>query len=136
MSAIPDKRDFLCEIAGGIDVLMTCKWLSDEIYASQDGRHEDIEVYIKNNILEGPVDPEDKFCRPSFCAEKFCDVMQTIDHKTLRDLLYYFDDRDMSMSEAYTESCLGLDDLPQELTDIAEAILDQEIVTFTDFLEH
>jgi len=32
--------------------------------------------------------------------------------------------------------CLGLDDLPQELTDIAEAILDQDIVTFTDFLEY
>ncbi len=62
--------------------------------------------------------------------------MQTIDDKTLRDLLYYFEDRDMSMVEVYNESCLGLDDLPQELTDIAEAILDQDIVTFTDFLEY
>jgi hypothetical protein len=42
----------------------------------------------------------------------------------------------MSMVEAYNESCLGLDDLPPELTDIAEAILDQDIVTFTDFLEY
>ena len=62
--------------------------------------------------------------------------MQTIDDKTLRDLLYYFEDRDMSMVEVYNESCLGLGDLPQELTDIAEAILDQDIVTFTDFLEY
>ena len=123
MSAIPGKRDFLCEVAGGIEVLMNCTCLSDEIYASQD---EDIEVYIKNNILEGS----------SFSTEKFCDAMQTIDDKTLRDLLYYFEDRDMSIVEAYNESCLGLDDLPQELTDIAEAILDQDIVTFTDFLEY
>ena len=123
MSAIPDKRDFLCEVAGGIEVLMNCTCLSDEIYVSQD---EDIEVYIKNNILEGS----------SFSTEKFCDAMQTIDDKTMRDLLYYFEDRDMSMVEAYSESCLGLDDLPQELTDIAEAILDQDIVTFTDFLEY
>jgi hypothetical protein len=62
--------------------------------------------------------------------------MQTIDDKTLRDLLYYFEDRDWSMVEAFNESCLRLDDLPPELTDIAEAILDQDIVTFTDFLEY
>jgi hypothetical protein len=30
---------------------MNCTYLSDEIHAGQD---EDIEVYIKNNILEGP----------------------------------------------------------------------------------
>jgi len=123
MSTTHNKKEFLCEVAGGIEVLMNCTCLSDEIYVSQD---EDIEVYIKNNILEGP----------SFSDEKFCKAMQTIVDKTLRDLLYYFEDRDMSMVEAYNESCLGLDDLPQELTDIAEAILDQDIVTFTDFLEY
>jgi hypothetical protein len=123
MSAIPNKRDFLCEVAGGIEVFMNCTCLSDEIHTGQD---EDIEVYIKDNILEGS----------SFSTEKFCKAMQTIDYKTLRDLLYYFEDRDMSMVEVFNESCLGLDDLPPELTDIAEAILDQDIVTFTDFLEY
>ena len=123
MSAIAGKKDFLCEVVGGIEVFMNCTCLSEEIHAGQD---EDIEVYIKNNILEGS----------SFSADKFCKAMQTIDDKTLRDLLYYFEDRDMSMVEAFNESCLGLDDLPQELTDIAEAILDQDIVTFTDFLEY
>ena len=123
MSAIAGKREFLCEVAGGIEVFMNRTYLSDEIHAGQD---EDIEVYIKNNILDGP----------SFCDEKFCKAMQTIDDKTLRDLLYYFEDRDMSMVEVFNESCLGLDDLPQELTDIAEAILDQDIITFTDFLEY
>ena len=123
MSAIAGKREFLCEVVGGIEVFMNCTYLSDEIHAGQD---EDIEVYIKNNILDGP----------SFSDEKFCKAMQTIDDKTLRDLLYYFEDRDMSMVEVYNESCLGLDDLPQELTDIAEAILDQDIITFTDFLEY
>ena len=118
-----NKRNFLCEIAGGIDVFMNCTYLSDEIHAGQD---EDIEVYIKNNILDGS----------SFCEEKFCKAMQSIDDKTLRDLLYYFEDRDLSMAEAYNDSCLGLNDLPPELTDIAEAILDQDIVTFTDFLEY
>lgn len=100
MSAIAGKREFLCEVAGGIEVFMNCTCLSDEIHAGQD---DDIEVYIKNNILDGS----------SFCDEKFCKAMQTIDDKTLRDLLYYFEDRDMSMVEVYNESCLGLDDLPQ-----------------------
>jgi hypothetical protein len=123
MSAIAGKREFLCEVAGGIEVFMNRTYLSDEIHTGQD---EDIEVYIKNNILDGS----------SFCDEKFCKAMQTIDDETLRDLLYYFEDRDMSMVEVYNESCLGLDDLPPELTDIAEAILDQDIITFTDFLEY
>ena len=123
MSITHNKKEFLCYISGGIGVFMNCTYLSDEIHAGQD---EDIEVYIKNNILDGS----------SFCEEKFCKAMQSIDDKTLRDLLYYFEDRDLSMVEAYNESCLGLDDLPQELTDIAEAILDQDIITFTDFLEY
>ena len=71
MSAIAGKREFLCEVAGGIEVFMNCTYLSDEIHAGQD---EDIEVYIKDNILEGP----------SFSTEKFCKAMQTIDDKTLR----------------------------------------------------
>lgn len=123
MSITHNKKEFLCYISGGIDVFMNCTYLSDEIHTGQD---EDIEVYIKDNILEGP----------SFSEDKFCEAMQTIDDKTLRDLLYYFEDRDMSMAEVYNESCIGLNDLPPELTDIAEAILDQDIVTFTDFLEY
>ena len=123
MSITHNKRNFLCEIAGGIGVFMDDTYLSEAIHVSQE---EDIEVYIKDNILEGP----------SFCVDKFCEVMQTIDDETLRDLLYYFEDRDLSMVEAYNESCLGLNDLPPELTDIAEAILDQDIITFTDFLEY
>ena len=49
MSAIVCKREFLCEVAGGIEVFMNRTYLSDEIHAGQD---EDIEVYIKNNILD------------------------------------------------------------------------------------
>lgn len=123
MSITHNKKEFLCYISGGVEVFMNCTYLSDEIHAGQD---EDIEVYIKNNILEGP----------SFSTEKFCKAMQTIDDKTLRVLLCYFENRDLSMVDAYNESCLGLGDLPQELTDIAEAILDQDIITFTDFLEY
>ena len=122
MSTTHSKKEFLCCISGGISVLANCSMLSDEIYAGQDDA---TELYIKDNILQGP----------SFSEEKFCKAMQTIDDQTLRELLKYFDDKDMSVSQAYTESCLGLGDLPPELTNFAESILDEEILTFVDFID-
>jgi len=50
MSISPNKKDFLCYIAGGLSTLMNSSMISDEIYTSQD---DDIEVYIKDNFLEG-----------------------------------------------------------------------------------
>ena len=96
--------------------------ISDEIYTSQD---DDTEMYIKDNILDGS----------SFCENRFCESMKTIDDGTLKELLKYFDDRDMSISHAYIESCLIPSDLPEELQKFAEAIDYKEIYTFEDFLE-
>jgi hypothetical protein len=96
--------------------------ISDEIYTSQD---DDTEMYIKDNILDGS----------SFCENRFCESMKTIDGGTLKELLKYFDDRDMSISHAYIESCLIPSDLPEELQKFAEAIDYKEIYTFEDFLE-
>jgi hypothetical protein len=61
--------------------------------------------------------------------------METIDKGTLVELLTYFDSRDMSISHAYIESCLVLNDLPEELQKFAESIDYKEIQTFYDFLE-
>ena len=122
MSISPNKKDFLCYIAGGLSTLMNCSMLSDEIYTSQD---DDIEMYTKDNILSGS----------SFCEIRFCEAIDTIDDQTLKELLMYFDDRDMNISQAYIESCLVPNDLPEELQKFAEAIDYKEICTFEDFLE-
>jgi hypothetical protein len=61
--------------------------------------------------------------------------METIDKGTLWELLTYFDNRDMSISHAYIESCLIPNDLPEELRKFAESIDYKEIHTFEDFLE-
>jgi hypothetical protein len=122
MSITPQKKEFLCHIAGGLSTLMNCSMISDEIYTSQD---DDNEMYIKDNILDGS----------SFCENRFCESMKTIDGGTLKELLKYFDDRDMSISHAYIESCLIPSDLPEELQKFAEAIDYKEIYTFEDFLE-
>jgi len=101
---------------------MNGSMLADEIYTSQD---DDIEVYIKDNFLEGS----------TFHEDSFYGVMETIDDQTLKELLKYFDDRDMDISRVYIESCLGWSDLPEELQKFAEAIDYKEICTFEDFLE-
>jgi len=122
MSITPEKKEFLKYIAGGFSTLMNGSMCSDEIYTSQD---DDNEVYIKDNILRGS----------SFCEDRFCEAMDTIDDGTLKELLKYFDDRDMNISQVYIESCLVPSDLPEELQKFAEAIDYKEISTFEDFLE-
>ena len=122
MSITTQKKEFLCYIAGGLSSLMDGSMLSDEIYTSQD---DDTELYIRDNILRGS----------SFCENRFCESMKTIDGGTLKELLKYFDDRDMSISHTYIESCLVPNDLPEELKKFAESIDYKEIQTFYDFLE-
>ncbi len=122
MSITPEKKEFLKYIAGGLSALMNSSMIADEIFTSQD---DDNEMYIKDNILDGS----------SFCENRFCESMKTIDGGTLKELLKYFDDRDMSISHAYIESCLVPNDLPEELQGFAESIDYKEIQTFYDFLE-
>jgi hypothetical protein len=61
--------------------------------------------------------------------------MDTIDDGTLKELLKYFDDRDMNISQVYIDSCLVPSDLPEQLQKFAESIDYREIQTFADFLE-
>jgi hypothetical protein len=122
MSVSPNKKEFLCYIAGGLSTLMNCSMLADEIYASPD---DGLEKYIKDNLLVGS----------SLCEDRFCEAMDTIDDGTLKDLLKYFDDRDMNISQTYIESCLVPSDLPLTLQSFAESIDYKEISTFEDFLE-
>ena len=123
MSISPNKKEFLCYIAGGLSTLMNSSMISDEIYNNQDD--DDIEVYIKDNFLEGS----------TFHEDSFCGVMKHIDDGTLKELLKYFDDRDMNISRAYIESCLVPSDLPEELQTFTESIDYKEVHTFEDFLE-
>ena len=122
MSIAPQKNKFIQYIAGGLSTLMNCSMLADEIYASPD---DGLEKYIKDNLLVGS----------SLCEDRFCEAMETIDDQTLKELLKYFDDRDMDISRVYIESCLVPSDLPEELQKFAESIDYKEIQTFEDFLE-
>ena len=122
MSITSEKKEFLCHIAGGLSTLMNGSMIADEIYASYD---DDTELYIRDNLLRGS----------SFCENRFCKAMETIDEGTLVELLTYFDDRDMSLARVYIESCLIPSDLPEELQKFAESIDYKEIETFADFLE-
>ena len=129
MSITPEKKEFLKYIAGGLSTLMNGSMLAEEIYTSyrniSDEMVDPTELYINDNILDGS----------SFSENRFCKAMETIDKGTLWELLTYFDNRDMSISRAYIESCLIPSDLPEELQKFAEAIDYKEIYTFEDFLE-
>ena len=129
MSITTQKKEFLSHIAGGLSTLMNGSMLAEEIYTSYrnipDEMVDPTELYINDNILRGS----------SFCENRFCKAMETIDKGTLWELLTYFDSRDMSISRAYIESCLIPSDLPEELQKFAEAIDYKEIYTFEDFLE-
>jgi hypothetical protein len=131
MSISPNKKEFLCHIAGGLSTLMNGSMLADEIYTSflpwpkKEWYTDPTEMYINDNILDGS----------SFSENKFCRAMETIDKGTLWELLTYFDSRDMNISQVYIESCLVPSDLPEELQKFAESIDYKDIQTFADFLE-
>ena len=129
MSITSEKKEFIQYIAGGLSTLMNGSMLAEEIYTSYrnipDEMVDPTELYINDNILDGS----------SFSENRFCKAMETIDKGTLVELLTYFDSRDMSISHAYIESCLVVNDLPEELQGFAESIDYKEIQTFYDFLE-
>ena len=129
MSLSPNKKEFLCYIAGGLSTLMNGSMLAEEIYTSYYNIPDDMvdptELYINDNILDGS----------SFSENRFCKAMETIDKGTLWELLTYFDSRDMNISQVYIESCLVPSDLPEELQKFTESIDYKEIQTFSDFLE-
>ena len=132
MSITPNKKEFLCYISGGLSALMNSSMLAGEIFTQQQrkfplptSQDDDNEVYIYDNFLEGS----------TFYEDSFCGAMEDIDDQTLKELLKYFDDRDINISRAYIESCLVPSDLPKELRGFAESIDYKEICTFEDFLE-
>jgi len=116
------KKDFLGYLAGGLSTLMDGSMLSDEIYTCQ---NDDVEIYIKNEILRGS----------SFCENRFCEALKATDDGTLRKIFNYFDDRDMDISRVYIESCLTPGDLPEHLRAFAESIDYKDVCSFEDFLD-
>ena len=116
MKISTEKRDFLKCISSGLAVLVDCSMLSEEIYVTQE---DEIEVFIKNNLLDGS----------SFSEEKFDALMDTIDDTTLEELLQFFDDRDMGLHNAYHESCITGGN-----TYFIAGIEQNELFTFSDLI--
>lgn len=116
MKISTEKREFLTRITGGLGVLMDCSMMSEEIYAAQE---DEIELYIKNNLLSGS----------SFDDKKFVALVNTMDDTILEKLLEFFDDSDMELHNAYHASCI-----PCEDDYFSMAIEQGEIYSFSDFL--
>ncbi len=123
----PEKKEFLKYIAGGLSTLMNGSMLAEEIYTSyrtiSDEMVDPTELYINDNILDGS----------SFCEDKFCKAMETIDKGTTWELFTYFDSRDMPISRAYAESCVG--NLPEELEKFVECADFEKFLNFNNPVE-
>jgi hypothetical protein len=123
----PEKKEFLNYIAGGLSTLMNGSMLAEEIYTSyrtiSDEMVDPTELYINDNILDGS----------SFCEDKFCKAMETIDKGTTWELFTYFDSRDMPISRAYAESCVR--NLPEELEKFVECADFEKFLNFNNPVE-
>ena len=121
MMITKDKKDFIKIISGGIGVLMDGSFLSEEIFTLPEC---EIEAFIKDNLLVGS----------SFSPDKFCKVIDDIDDKMLVKLLRYFDDKDITLFNAYTESCVPQEYESPNLQFLVDCVNDLEYDTFTDIL--
>lgn len=116
-----DKKDFIKTISGGIGVLMDSSFFSEEIFLQPEC---EIESFIKDKLLDGS----------SFSPDKFCKVIDDIDDKMLAKLLCYFDERNVTLFNAYTEACVPQEYESPNLQFLIDRVNDLEYDTFLDLL--
>ena len=121
MSISQHKKEFIKYLTGGISVFMNSSMLADEIYLHQD---DDVEMFIKQHLLHGS----------SFSENKLNHAIDSIDDNTLTQLLKYFDDRDITIANAYIESSIASTDIPEHLSYLTDHVNFKEVTTFQDFI--
>ena len=100
---------------------MDGSFFSEEIFVQPEC---EIETFIKDNLLIGS----------SFSPDKFCKVIDDIDDKMLTKLLCYFDERNITLFNAYTESCVPQNYDSPNLHFLIDCVNDLEYDTFLDLL--
>jgi hypothetical protein len=126
MRITQEKKDFIKAIASGLSVRMTMSWRADEIAAGAD---DDIEVYIRDNILTSGKSMTGSD-RHWFSTDKFCAAVEQLTDGKLYELLLYLYDVEVLLSEAFDES--EEVDAPRAYEELVEK---RSAVTFKRFLE-
>ena len=117
MPLIPEKKEFLKKIGGGLRVLMSCSHKADEIATNPECL---IEEFIRDNLMT----------HGQFSEAKFDTVVDTARDEDLVKLLKYFDDMDMYIKRVYYEASLPIDD------EYASLIENGTLTTFEDFYNY
>ena len=117
MSFTPEQKTFLKNISGGLRVLMSCSYKSDDIFSYPDCP---IEEFIRDNLMT----------HGQFSEAKFDTFVDTAHDEELVKLLKYFDDMDMYIKRVYYESSLPMDDA------YASLIENGRLTTFEDFNDY
>ena len=124
------KKEFIKKVAPGIHVYMATYYLADEIQANTDC---EVEEYIKENLLAYEKSASGSL-RYWFSEKKFRDAVDNLPDDKLKNLLCYFDERDMPLCDVYSESCLHPSDLSETEKKWGELLMEGSIITFEEFL--
>jgi predicted glycosyltransferase len=117
MPFTPEQKKFLKSIGGGLRVLMTCSYKSDDIATDPECP---IEEFIRDNLMTDG----------QFSEAKFDTVVDTARDEDLVKLLKYFDDMDMYIKRVYYEASLPIDD------EYASLVENGTLTTFEDFYNY
>lgn len=123
MNITPAKKEFIKRICGGIHVLMTCTYLTNDI--SQDPREPE-EYFIRDKILD----------YGEFSEHKFCEAIETLSNGDITSILTYLDDRDIYLQRVFMESQIPIQELTDTDLEFALLVEDRDLVTFEDFLSY
>lgn len=124
MSITKEQKEFIKKVAPGIDVYMSTCRVADAIWTNP---ITDVELYIEEHLLEYKE-------KAIFSEEKFRRAVDILSDEKLKDLLLYFDKKDMPLCDMYIESCLATNDFTTVEGVWEQSIMDGNLHTFEDFL--
>lgn len=135
MSFSDSVASFLSSIGGGIETIMTCTWLADEIAADDDPEYPEY-AYVRDTMLvRGPSVTGEE--RDWFCPSKFHEILQKVDERPFiaEALLLLEEEHDLTVHQALDESCTVEDDLEPIAVPVYRAVKANPKMTFADLLE-
>jgi len=127
---------FLSNIAGGIESIMTCTYLADEIAAADDDPEYPAYAYVRDNMLvkEPSAIGEE---RHWFSKSKFHEMLQDVDERPFitQALLLLEEEHDLTVYEALYESCTIECDHEPIAVPVYRGVRDNPKMTFADLFK-
>lgn len=123
---------FLSNVGAGIETIMTCAYIADEIGADDDPEY----AYIRDTMLiKGPSVVGEE--RHWFAKDKFADTLQNVDERPLiaKALLLLEKEHDLTLHEVLSESCTVEVDHEHIARPVYRKVRANSKMTFADLFE-